>query len=135
MTRRAASRSSITADSRAASALGQLGHADVALGMPKHAIASRSTGHAGMRPHLRPAAGRAQACLRPKTIDRRNGVDTRDRGWRLSRRAAERAGDRAAGEYDYASHWDPADAPSQIPTIHAIAGYPPGARVTLTGWF
>ena len=39
------------------------------------------------------------------------------------------------GEYNYASHWNPELPPSQIPTIHYIAGYPLGARVTVTGWF
>ncbi|MEM6994114.1 MAG: TonB-dependent receptor [Myxococcota bacterium] len=39
------------------------------------------------------------------------------------------------GEYNFASHWDPEAPRSQIPTIHYIAGYPIGARLTVTGWF
>jgi len=39
------------------------------------------------------------------------------------------------GEYNFASHWDPDAQRSQLPTIHYIAGYPIGARLTLTGWF
>jgi len=39
------------------------------------------------------------------------------------------------GEYHFASHWDPARPRSEIPTIHYVAGYPFGVRLTLSAFF
>lgn len=39
------------------------------------------------------------------------------------------------GEYHFASHWDPDRPRTEIPTIHYVAGYPFGVRLTLSAFF
>jgi iron complex outermembrane receptor protein len=39
------------------------------------------------------------------------------------------------GEYHYASHWDPEQAPSQIPVLEFVAGPPLNVRAGISAWF
>jgi outer membrane receptor protein involved in Fe transport len=39
------------------------------------------------------------------------------------------------GEYHYASHWNPSQAPSQIPVVHYVAGPPLNARLSVSAVF
>lgn len=39
------------------------------------------------------------------------------------------------GEYHYASHWNKAVSPSEIPVVHFVAGSPINARLTLSAVF